>query len=126
METFIPLKNGFQIRKQTINNLNYFLLFKGELCVGSIDLDIFDNDIVKVGCLGLCEQRAYCIPHEIIEPENREADHAHKEYVGEREILERKSGWVTKTQYWHNFKLKATEEEINILKEWKQKEAFNV
>jgi hypothetical protein len=115
-----PLSNGFTIEKKVVDcnthNLINFFLYKDEVYAGTIETALFEDNIVVLNCLGLCEERAYCQPHEIIKEEDHSAVNVMKEYIEGRKIVEQKSGWVTKTQYWKEWRMDITEEEAKILK----------
>jgi len=90
-----------------------YSLYKGDLYVAKISRPFLPDEDEKThiifDVLGECEERAYCIPHEVIRKADSRASDALTEYLSDREILKRKSGWCTKSQYWRTYTLTANE-----------------
>lgn len=90
-----------------------YSLYKGDLYVAKISRPFLPDEDEKThivfDVLGECAETAYCEPHEVLRPANHEALHALNEYLGDRKTLKNKSGWCTKTQYWHTYTLEANE-----------------
>lgn len=114
------LSNNFTIQSQPIQygqDLFYtgYALYKDDLYVAKIER--CDDGIIKFSLLGDAGERSYCEPHEVITQEDRRAYHAFDEYIQDRKIVEYKSGWCTKTQFWKNVKYVMTDEESKIVLE---------
>ena len=113
-----PIKNTmnteFNIQTKNVQigadlfSIDYYL-YHGSTYVAKISKPLIPDEDEKnhiiFDVLGECEDRAYCIPHEVIKKANHEAVNLLQEYLKGREIIKQKSGWCTKTQYWHTYTL---------------------
>jgi len=115
MKTLITLENGFSIRVDESGTFKRFFLYKEDLYIAYINEDVFDKNIITFQLVGQGEERAFCKPHDIIQEADNRACEAFNEYFGERKTINVKTGWVTKTQYWHHYTCEKNEVENKFI-----------
>lgn len=87
-------------------SMNYYLYY-GETYVAKISKPLIPDESEKnhiiFDVLGECEETTSWFPYLVVNKANHEAANLLTEYLKDREIIDLKSGWCTKNQYWRGY-----------------------